>query len=173
MDCFKLLTSEEGNQLTNNDNLERKKKKRFRIHNRFVVNSVMIQHSGGQVKLKLRGCGCAGQVVSQCTRTEFSVRHSTLLSIFYYISAGPPRNVDSPPYISSPRNDVSCREPMDILCQPPHPPTGPTAPTAPKLPSQVSFYRDAAIAKTKESQVAFGATASGFPEVFFFFFLTQ
>lgn len=120
MDCFKLLTSKEGNQLTNNDNLERKKK-RFRIHNRFVVNSVMIQHSGGQVKLDLRVCTSSG--ISVYTDRIFcSTPHVGEYFLLY------PRNVEPPPYSSRHKNDVSCREPLGILYQPAHPLTSPTAP---------------------------------------------
>lgn len=71
MDCFKLLTSKEGNKLTINDNLERKK--RFRIQNRFGVNNVMIQHFGGQVKPDLWD---ARQVASHCVLAQNFLFHS-------------------------------------------------------------------------------------------------
>lgn len=94
--------------------------------------------------------------------TGFSLPRRTLLNIFYHISAGPPLNVNPPPHSGRPRNAASCRESLDILYQPP-----PTHwPHCPQAAVQVSFYRRAAIAKTKEPQIAFVATA--WPGVFWF-----
>lgn len=145
---------------------KKKKKKRFRIHNRFVVNSVMIQHSEAS-KTRLAGV----QV-----KWYLSIHGQNFLCVtphvgeyfFTDISAGPPRNVDSHSlHQLDPRNDVSCREPVDIFYQPPQPPNGPTAPLSPSYrPGQ--FLRDAAIAKTKESQIYLRShcLSARFPEGF-------